>query len=217
MSEVRTQAEHDAPPERSPVYVHCGACEHQWVAFYTPLKMDANGMRLMQAASKACPMCAAPNVLMGPSMSAIRKEQAVMTEQTIDDRAVAWMTSFDRGVSSETIWSVMTGKTVPSRDYPHDVDDFGRCARLLALIPEWRPRLHLMAGMGPVWEALAARWDEITASMEAETGIDFSKGRKCPKTYALMRAIIDPVEATDRNTVRFGRGITISFRETPTD
>ena len=217
MTEGRNQSEPDAAEEKKPVYVHCNECDPQCGAFYTPLKMDATGMRLMTAAGKGpCPMCASGKPMMGPSMTAIRKEQATMTNRSIDERADAWKASTDCGVSSKTLWGVMTGKTVRSHGYPHDVDDFGRCARLLALIPEWRARLHLMAGMGPVWEALAARWDEITASMEAETGIDFSKGRKCPKTYALIRSIIDPIEAKDGNTVRLGGGITISIRETPT-
>ena len=88
MTEGRNQSEPDAAEEKKPVYVHCSECDHQWVAFYTPLKMDANGMRLMTAAGKGpCPMCASGKPMMGPSMTAIRKEQATMTNRSIDERA----------------------------------------------------------------------------------------------------------------------------------
>lgn len=197
--------------ERKPVYVHCGACDHQWVAFYTPLKMDANGMRLMKSAAKACPMCAAPKVLMGPSMTSIKREQvAAATKQSVHDRAHAWIAGSDRGVSSETIWGVMMGAPIDRPSHPHDPADFGRCARLLRLIPEWRARIHIMAGMGPYWDALTARWDEVTQAMDDECGIDWNKSKRAEKTYALMRSIYEPVEAKDKESVR-GSGFTIRF------
>jgi len=55
-----------------------------------------------------------------------------------------WLHGLDTGVSSETIYSVMTGHNVLTcgeGDAPHDPGDFGRCYRLLKLFPEWRERL----------------------------------------------------------------------------
>jgi hypothetical protein len=49
-----------------------------------------------------------------------------------------WLQGRDTGTSSVTICSVITG--LPSHhghyDVPHDPDDFGRCYRLLKLLPE---------------------------------------------------------------------------------
>lgn len=42
---------------------------------------------------------------------------------------------------------------------------------------------------GPIWAALVARWDDLAASMEAEVGIDWTKGKSAPRTYELMRKI----------------------------
>lgn len=54
--------------------------------------------------------------------------------------------------------------------------------------------LPRMGGVSPVWAALAERWDEITACMEAEVGLDWEKGNSAPGTYKLMQAIIDGAE-----------------------
>lgn len=197
--------------ERKPVYVHCGACEHEWIAFYTPLKLDENGMRLMKSASKACPMCAKPKVMMGRSPAAIAEEgKHIDTSAPEMERALNWVSGNDTGLSSETIWRVMMGREVGRVSYPHDPDDFGRCARLLRLIPEWRPRLKLMAGASVVWAALVDRWDEIADAMEAEVGIDWSKGRSAPKTYELMKSILRPVEGQAHSG---GLTITIGARD----
>lgn len=182
--------------KREPVYVHCGDCEHEWAAFYTPLTMNANGMRLMKAASEMpCPMCTSSKVFMGRSRAAIAEEaKRVNVFGSIEDRALQWISGGDRGLSSETLWRAMMGREQERVSYPHDPDDFGRCARLLRLIPEWRPRISEMSALHPVWAALAQRWDEITAAMDQEVGIDWSKGRKAAKTYDLMKSIIRPEE-----------------------
>jgi len=75
-----------------------------------------------------------------------------------------WIASRDVGVSSATIWSVMTGKPSPLERYntPMDEADFGRCDRLLALFPEWRTRLHEVAEKFPAWRSVVTRWEERT-------------------------------------------------------
>lgn len=51
--------------ERTPFTVHCSDCKHEWVAFYFPLTLDKNGLGLLKAASKHCPMCTKKNVMVG--------------------------------------------------------------------------------------------------------------------------------------------------------
>jgi hypothetical protein len=72
------------------------------------------------------------------------------------------------GVSSKTIAHVLGGLPVDYTSHPLDVDDFGRCYRLLLLFPEWRPRLGEVAERYPHWRPLVAAWNEITASYESE-------------------------------------------------
>jgi hypothetical protein len=79
-----------------------------------------------------------------------------------------WILSDDVGASSATIWAVMMGVVHPRASLPLDPSDFGRCSRLLALFPEWRPRLTEVARKHPDWRELVKRWDDLVALYEAE-------------------------------------------------
>lgn len=103
-------------------------------------------------------------------------------------RVIHWFASKDTGMSSEAIASHMAiGECDGS--YPHDPADLGRCLRLLKLFPEWEARIGEMSAYGKVWAAYAARWQDMKTAMEDEVGIDWSKARKAPKTYDLMKNI----------------------------
>ena len=107
-------------------------------------------------------------------------------------RAGNWIVGDDTGMSSKTIWAVMLGLNLPGWCCePADPDDLGRCLRLLELIPEWKPRIGEMAAVSQSWARMIPHWDRIAASMAKEVGIDWSKGRSAPKTYALMQMIRD--------------------------
>jgi hypothetical protein len=72
-----------------------------------------------------------------------------------------WIVSRDTGVSSETIWSVMMGVKPRWAGVPLDVDDFGRCVRLLTVVPEFRPRIHEVTLVYPEWKPLIDNWGEL--------------------------------------------------------
>lgn len=86
---------------------------------------------------------------------------------TIIERANQWILSRDTGTSSKTIWAVMMDAVPEGRkdswdyDIPHDPDDFGRCHRLLLLIPEWKGRLSEVASEFPKWKHLVREWDNL--------------------------------------------------------
>lgn len=100
------------------------------------------------------------------------------------DAAMAWLQSWDTGLSSETIWRVMMHETPQRADIPHDPADFGRCYRLLQKVPSWRKRLDEVALLYRRWRPFVAAWDELTAlyEQEAPSGI-------CPRLYARMREL----------------------------
>ena len=105
---------------------------------------------------------------------------------------LSWAVWGEVGISSATIWSVMTGSPMPYRggqrpDRPHDPDDLCRCVKLLDAFPSWRLRLPEVAAAYSEWTELVARWDELERSLRAEVP-DLRWG-KAPKTYALMEAI----------------------------
>jgi hypothetical protein len=80
----------------------------------------------------------------------------------------AWICGYDTGTSSKTIFAVMRGTEPNHADMPYDPDDFGRCYRLLALIPEWRLRLGEVAAKYPRWTGLIDNWGKLTELYEAE-------------------------------------------------
>lgn len=99
-----------------------------------------------------------------------------------------WLLSGDTGVSSQTIFAVMTRSKISRTDVPYDPSDFGQCYRLLALFPEWRPRLREVSALFPEWGPLVDAWDELTGLYEE--GLQ-NPLRRAPKLYERMRALID--------------------------
>ena len=101
---------------------------------------------------------------------------------------IKWLLSNDTGDSSMAIVSCFMGFEEPKYGYnhPRDPSDFGRCVRLLALIPEIKTALPKIAQTGQRWANLYEHWDEITKVMEEEVGLNCEKGRRAEKTYDLI-------------------------------
>jgi hypothetical protein len=114
----------------------------------------------------------------------------------LSEAATKWLAHGSRGISSNTMFSVLTGVDA-LRDWrpshPHDPADFDRCLRLLAEVPELRHKLPKMAEQSPEWAALVERWDEIEQSHLNEVGLGWTKASSAPATYELMRGVLDGV------------------------
>lgn len=100
---------------------------------------------------------------------------------------VRWLAFGERGVSSETIVSQLTGLQVRSLSHPHDPDDLRRCVLMLDACPSLAARIGEMRSASPEWAALVDVWSELVESLRSET----AAGRQAPITYALMRKAID--------------------------
>ena len=100
---------------------------------------------------------------------------------------IKWITGDDTGISSKAIFAIMQG-VEPDRkwgsNYPSDPADFGRCYRLLKLIPEWK--LDVSKFDCPVWKEYIRVWGQFEKLWEEE-----SPGGRCPKLYKLMQDIQD--------------------------
>lgn len=110
--------------------------------------------------------------------------------------ATTWLANGRRGISSDTMFTVMTGVDATRYGYqshPHDPDDLDRCLALLHDVPELRAKLPLMAKASPEWAALIAVWDQLEALHIAEVGIGWTKGNSAAETYKLMRTILKAV------------------------
>lgn len=114
--------------------------------------------------------------------------QSWIEHQAGDNRPLRWIVGRDTGMSSKAIWAHMMGVQEGdiSQFYPGDASDFGRCIRLLDLMPEWKERLPEMARYGHVWAALVSNWPILV-----ETHANNPSGGAL---YELMRQIIDPAQ-----------------------
>lgn len=117
--------------------------------------------------------------------------------KSIEQRALEWATSNDTGLSSTAICRHMTTGNCAG-DYPVDIGDFGRCKRLIDLIPEWRERMPEMAKYGRGWLVMAKRWDELTAA--------YGDGKNRPKFFPLIQKVIADGYREDPNyECKFGK------------
>lgn len=88
-----------------------------------------------------------------------------------DERIFFWMSYGEHGQSSKYMaWKLQNSRTHPYAEpaRPYDPDDFGRCHKLLAMVPEFRGRMERMKECGPEWSDLVDHWDELTAMYEAK-------------------------------------------------
>jgi hypothetical protein len=112
--------------------------------------------------------------------------------------ATEWLANGRRGVSSNTIFTSLTGIDALSGhrpSHPHDPDDLDRCIALLVQVPELRPKLYRMAECSPEWARLISRWDEIEQSHLVEVGLGWTNAKEAPKTYALMKEVLSGEKA----------------------
>jgi len=113
----------------------------------------------------------------------------------LQTKTIKWLATGSTGASSKAMafWLAFGQKLNGCGNHPHDPDDFDRCLRLLDAVPELRPYLHRMSQVSRHWKALLKNWEAIEASHLDEVGLGWCKARSAPKTYALMREVLDAV------------------------
>ena len=165
----------DEPPKpETPLYVHCQKCEREWFVCWLPLPAGTV-VAVLKAQRCAC----------GSKKLFMNKRP----KPTAEGDPMAWLRNGDTGISSETIWSVMMGRAPGPRFEPYhplDPSDFGRCYRLLQVMPSWRARLSEGAAAYPSWAGLIEHWDQLTELYERAL-----KTPKVPATemYDLMKRL----------------------------
>lgn len=116
--------------------------------------------------------------------------------------ATNWLATGSRGLSSNTMFTVLTGVDAlggSRKSYPHDPDDLDRCLRLLHAVPELRQLLQKMSEVSPEWAALIVNWEEIERLHIDEVGLGWTKAKSAPRTYELMRKVIDSCDTKENN------------------
>lgn len=101
-------------------------------------------------------------------------------------KAINWILSDDTGISSKVIWGVMMKAEKYYRSYtPSDPSDFGRCYRLLKLIPEWEERLEELRVAGEKWGVFVDNYKKMCELYELE-----KESGQCRKLYDFMQEIL---------------------------
>lgn len=106
----------------------------------------------------------------------------------LSDAAQRWLASGQRGNSSETIFTHLTGVDANrgSRSHPYDPDDLRRCRLLLEQCPELVPLFPKMAEVSDAWAGLVRDWETICKTMDDETP-EWRAGKgRASETYKLM-------------------------------
>ncbi len=118
----------------------------------------------------------------------------------ISINACRWLAHGERGVSSETIFSVITGVAATNGwkyCHPYDDGDFRRCRLLLEECPEFLPLMHKVAELSPEWRRLITHWDLICLTMDKEMPTWREKNQRtgCEKTYYLIKDILQGTQS----------------------
>jgi len=109
---------------------------------------------------------------------------------------VQWLASGERGISSNTLFTELTGVDALGtwmRSHPHDPSDFRRCLQLLEIAPELRPKLFQMRSVSKEWERLVGHWPKIEKTLREESdfsGTAIGLEPAAPNTRALMYRIL---------------------------
>jgi hypothetical protein len=119
------------------------------------------------------------------------------TEQAnpgLSEAATRWLASGERGLSSNTIFTHLTGIDALHDSYkshPYDPSDFRRCRLLLEQVPELVPLFPKMAEVSEQWKDLVYLWGDICKAMDEEAP-KWRDGYRtpCPNTYSLIKRAI---------------------------
>jgi hypothetical protein len=107
---------------------------------------------------------------------------------SMDVRIEWWLARGERGISSNTMLEVITGRTATRQPFgmshPYDPEDFRRCHLLLQAVPELREGFPKLAAHNAVWAALVEHWDELTALL-----LEQMKTNKANGMYQRMKQL----------------------------
>lgn len=114
-------------------------------------------------------------------------------DDKIKMQVAQWFATGETGLSGKCMALNIGFRIQGNRDHPHDPADLDRCLKLLEAVPLLRERMPELTTVSPYWAALIANWDEIERSHIDEVGLGWTKASCAPKTYALIRSILDSV------------------------
>lgn len=125
----------------------------------------------------------------GAAIAEIRERAA---HPGLSAAAIKWLAHGERGVSSNAIFSHLTGVDATGMsgfDVPWDPSDFRRCRLLLEQVPEIADRIGEMRSVSPAWAGIVDHWSDICRAMDEEAPYwrEPVGGEPTDKTYELIK------------------------------
>ncbi len=98
------------------------------------------------------------------------QQPEVDLKTSINERIEWWKQHGERGISSESIFSKLSGQNILKHygSEPCDPGDFRRCYMLIKAIPEWRDELHKMREESTAWSNIIDNWDKLSEMLEEQ-------------------------------------------------
>ena len=109
---------------------------------------------------------------------------------TLSAEAIEWLARGDRGASSDTLFTVLTGIDAlrgTAAAHPTDANAFGRCRKLVEACPEIAGKLPAMRFNSPHWRAVIGRWQPLCDMMDREAPNWRINRGTAPGTFAMIR------------------------------
>lgn len=94
-----------------------------------------------------------------------------------EKRMMQWLANGNRGSSSNTMFEVITGIKCQDYDYqdhPYDQGDFGRCKKLIDLIPELKDGFEKLSKLSKAWKNIIANWDKLCELYDSKDKVFFT-------------------------------------------
>jgi hypothetical protein len=114
---------------------------------------------------------------------------------TLSGDAQDWLVYGERGVSSESILSHLTGLNLVGRGRwrtgtPSDPSDLRRCRLLLKAVPEFQERFIEMATASNEWSIAVKHWEELCTLFDGEAPNWATQQMwSAPKTFQRMKEL----------------------------
>lgn len=104
-----------------------------------------------------------------PACTRVQEEIAAARSAGLGQDAIDWLDGYERGSSSECLFTLATGVKVGFGGHylPHDSGDFGRCLNLVRSVAAVRDNLDKVRAE-PEWGRVIDRWQELERLYEEQ-------------------------------------------------
>jgi hypothetical protein len=111
------------------------------------------------------------NIMEESNMEKIENGQMSKNNLILLKEEIMWLASGERGISSDTLFTYITGvNALGGRQpgVPLDLDDLRRCRLLLKRCPRLNEELYKIESVSSEWKYLIERWYLLCSSMDDE-------------------------------------------------